>query len=213
MSPIREAIVLPLLFLGVTLVAAARPGGDVVLQAPSLASLIVAVALMALLVRSGTLAAERLIAPSRSPLANANGVVVLLTLFAASSGLVTLVVPHAGLPALLGWILLVSLFVQAFAIDPDRVHVLRGLMVTFGAAFTIKFVVLAALSAPVESRFGRVLQTLFDGITLGSISQPPLDAAAGYLAFLAIAMYLIGLALLPAAGWRTVRMNVKQLNP
>jgi hypothetical protein len=93
------------------------------------------------------------------------------------------------------------------------VHLLRGLMVTFAAAFTIKFVVLDALAAPIESRVARVLRSVFDGLTLGSLSQPPLHAAEGYIALAAIVAYLTGLALLPSAGWRTVRVAARQLEP
>jgi len=213
MSAVREAVVFPLLFLSIVVAAAVRPGAAVVLQAPSLASLVCAIAWFALLIRSGALAPERLVNPARSWLANANGVTVLFSVFAASAQLITLVMPHAGLPALLGWTLLVSLLVQAFAIEPDRVHLLRGLLVTFAAAFAIKFVVLAALSAPVENRVGRVLRAVFDGLTLGSVSQPPLHASEGYIAFAAIVAYLIGLSLLPSAGWRTMRITAKELNP
>ena len=105
------------------------------------------------------------------------------------------------------------LTVQAFAIGPDRVHLLRGLLVTFAAAFAIKFVVLAALSAPIENRMGRFLRALFDGLTLGSLSQPPLHASEGYIAFAAIVAYLIGLSLLPSAGWLNIRVAAKELNP
>ena len=211
MSAVREAVLFPLLFLAVVAAAAARPGAAVVLQPPSQASLVCAIAWFGLLVRSGVLAPERLVNPSRSWLANANGVTVLVSVFFASAQLITLVMPATGLPALLGWVLLVSLLLQAFAVEPDRIHLLRGLLVTFAAAFTIKFVVLAALATPIESRVGRVLRSLFDGLTLGSLSQPPLHASEGYIAFAAIVVYLIGLSLLPSAGWRTVRVAVRQL--
>ena len=71
------------------------------------------------------------------------------------------------------WILLGSLVLQAFAIGPDRPRLLRGLLVTFGAAFTLKFVVLAAMPAPAQGRWSRALQLLFEGLTIGSISQRP----------------------------------------
>lgn len=72
------------------------------------------------------LAPERLVNPSRSWLANANGVTVLVSVFFASAQLITLVMPATGLPALLGWVLLVSLLLQAFAVEPDRAFCIQA---------------------------------------------------------------------------------------
>jgi hypothetical protein len=66
--------------------------------------------------------------------------------------------------------------------------------------------VLAALSEPAGGRLGRALQLLFEGVTLGAISQSPAHPAAGYLAFAALILYFIGLLLLPSAGWTITRV-------
>jgi hypothetical protein len=84
---------------------------------------------------------------------------------------------------------------------------LRGLLVTFGAAFVLKFIVLAAVSAPAEGRVTKVLQVLFEGVTLGAIKQRPPHWLEGYLAFGAGVLYLIGISLLPSASWRMVRVS------
>lgn len=212
MTPLREAAVLPALFLTVVLVSALRPGAAVVVAPPSLESLVAGMAVLALLVRSGVLAPERLMHAQRSMLANLNGLSVLLTTFVASAQLITALVPESGAPALFGWIVFVSLLVQAFATTPDRTRLLRGLLVTFGAAFVVKFVVLASISAPAESRLARVVQVVFEGVTLGAVSQRPMHPAEGYLAFLAIALYLVAVALLPAADWRIVRVRNNALS-
>jgi hypothetical protein len=39
---------------------------------------------------------------------------------------------------------------------------------------------------------------LFDGVTLGALSQDVRHPAAGYLAFVTIGIFLVGVALLPA---------------
>jgi hypothetical protein len=204
-SPLFEALVLPCLLLTVVLVGAIRAGGDVTMVPPSLGSLVLAAGLMALLVRSGALAPERLMGPSRSPLQNVNGLTVLLALFAASAQVITLVIPDSGVPALIGWAVLISLLLQAFAIAPDRARLLRGLTVTFAAAFVLKFVVLAAISSPAEGRLARALQLLFEGVTLGTVSQRPAHLVDGYLAFGALVLYLVGVAGLPPAAWHMVR--------
>jgi hypothetical protein len=201
-TAVREAVVLPMLFLTVVVAAAVHPNGSRPVTPPSLGSLVAGVALFALLIRSGALAAERLLNSGRSALANLNGASVLLTVFAASAQLVMALVPESGVPALVAWLVLTSLLVQALAIGPDRTRLFRGLLVTFGAAFVLKFIVLASLSAPAAGRVGRALQVLFDGFTLGVVTQRPPHPLEGYLVFAATALYLIAIALLPAATWR-----------
>ena len=207
MSALREAVLLPALFLTVVLIAGVRPGAVASVVPPSLASLVAATALFGLLIRSGAVAPERLVNPARSALANLNGFTVLATLFVASAQIVTVLVPESGVPAVMAWTVIGSLLLQAFAIGPDRTRVLRGLLVTFGAAFTLKFVVLSMISSPVEGRVARALQLLFEGITLGAVTQRPPAVAEGYLAFTATTIYLIGVASLPAAAWQMVRVR------
>jgi hypothetical protein len=198
-SPLVEALVLPCLFLTVVLAGAIRPGGDVTMAPPSLASLVLAVVLMSILARSGALAPERLVGPPRTLLENASGIAVLLAAFAASAQIVTLVLPESGVPELIGWVVLISLLLQALAIAPDRARVRRGLAVTFGAAFVLKFVLLAALSSPAEGGLARALQLVFDGVTLGSVTQRTIHPAEGYLAFGTLVLYLVGVAVLPGS--------------
>jgi hypothetical protein len=81
----------------------------------------------------------------------------------------------------------------------DRARFLRVWAVTLLSAFTLKFVVLAALSGPADGRVARALQLVFEGVTLGSLSQPVEAPAAGYLAFGTLALYVFGLVLLPPA--------------
>ena len=143
----------------------------------------------------------------RSPLANLNGLSVLVAVFVASAELVTALVPESGVPALVAWIVLVTLLVQAFAMGPDRTRLLRGLLVIFGAAFVLKFIVLASLSAPAEGRVSRAVQMLFEGFTLGMVSQRAPHPLEGYLVFAARVLYLIGITLLPAARWGYSLLN------
>jgi hypothetical protein len=205
-TALGESVLIPALFLTVVLMAGLRPGAVPSLVPPSLASLVAATALFGLLVRSGAVAPERLIHPARSVLANLNGFTVLATLFVASAQIVTALVPESGVPAVIVWAVLGSLLLQAFVIGPDRTRVLRGLLVTFGAGFTLKFVLLSAISSPAEGRVARAVQLLFEGVTLGAVSQRPPGLAEGYLAFAASALYLIGVASLPSAAWQMVRV-------
>lgn len=201
MSPAREAFGLPLLFLTVLLLGGVHVERAVTVAPPSLFSLVLAMLVCATLVRSGTVAPARLLAGTRSSLANLNGLVVLLTTFAASAQALSLVMPESGLPAAIAGLLLLAMLVQMLATSPDRTALLRGLMVTFGAGFTLKFVLLASVSSPADGRVARALQVLLDNVTLGALAQPPIAPVEGYLAFATLALYLVGLALLPRSRW------------
>jgi hypothetical protein len=209
-SALREAIVLPLLFLTVVLCGSMRPGTPVAFVPPTPFALVLGVLLLAALVQSGTLAPSRLVDGRRSPLANVNGAVVLLALFLAGAQVCALLIPPAGAPAVVLGLALLVLLILLLALGADRVRLLRGLLVAFGAAFTLRYVVLAALSAPAQGRVARALQLLFEGATLGAVSQPVEPPVAGYLAFATLAAYLAGLALLPAAGWTFTRIGIER---
>ena len=60
MTPLREAFVLPCLFLTVALLGGLRLGADVRLVPPPLVALVLAVLLLGSLVRSGVFMPERL---------------------------------------------------------------------------------------------------------------------------------------------------------
>ena len=204
MTAVREAVVLPLLLLTITLIAGLRIGAQVELTAPSLFALMLAAMLIAALVRSGALATERLLHGSRPILANANGAAVLFTLFAASAQILTMLTPRRGLPLLFVDIFLFVLLLNTLAAVPDRTRLLRSLAITLGSALAVKFIVLAALSGPAGSRVGRVLMALFDAATFGGIAQDPESASSGYLAFGAVVLYLAAIALLPYEKVRVV---------
>jgi hypothetical protein len=194
----REAVVLPLLFLSVAFFGGLAPGADVRWSAPSLFSLVLAVMIVAVLVRSQALAPERLLHGSRSMLANANGAVVILALFAASAQVLHMLTPQSGVPSLIVGLVLFLLLLNTIVALPDRQRLLRSLAVVLGSAFVLKFVVLAALADPEGGRLRRVLVALFDAATLGTVSQAPIDPASGYIAFALVFIYLIGIAALPA---------------
>ena len=199
MTAAREAVQLPVLFLTVVLAGGTHVAARVALRPPSLFGLVLGVVLLGLLVRSGALAPARLMHSTRSWLANLNGFTVIAAMVLASAQAFTLVTPDFGLPRVLVSLFLLILILNTLAASPDRQRVLRSLLVIFGATFTLKFVVLAALSDPAGGRFTRVLQVLFEGVTLGSLSQERMHPATSYLAFATLLLYLAGLALLPGA--------------
>ena len=199
MTAAREAIYLPVLFLTVTLLGGLRPGAAVVLAPPSLFSLILAVLLVGVLVQSGAFVPVRVMNGARPPLANLNGGVLVAALLVASAQMFSVLTPYAGLPRVLFSVYFLVLMINTMAASPDRVRVLRSLAVTFGAAFVLKFIVLDALSDPAGGRLTRLLQVLFEGMTLGALTQDVQPPAAGYLAFVVIVVFLVAVALLPSA--------------
>jgi hypothetical protein len=198
MNPAREAIYLPLLFLTVTLLGGLRIGERVVLVPPPLFTLVFALLLLGVLVKGAALDPERLMSPRRSAMANVNGFVLLVTAFFASAQAFSMVTPDAGLPRLLCGTFLFVLLLNTIAAATDRVRVLRSLLIIFGAAFILKFVILAALANPAGGTVSRVLQILLEGVTLGTLNQPVSDPATGYVAFFVLVLFLFGLAMLPS---------------
>lgn len=207
----REAIGLPAIFLTAALLGGLRVAETVRLVPPPLVALVLAVLLLGALARGGVLAPDRLMNAGRTPLENASGAVVLFSLFAASAQIFNLVMPERGLlHALFG----ICLFVQlatALAGVTGRVNLLRSLVVLFGSAFVIRFVILESLYAPDSGVVKRLLTTLMEGASLGTIEYQPTSAATGYVGFFTLALYMVGLVLLPSPA-RRGRSNVRALS-
>ena len=198
MTAPREAFYLPALLLTVAWLGGARVADRIALVPPPLFALVLGLLLLGVLVKSGALAPDRLMHPSRPALANVNGLIVFVALFFASVQVFNLITPEAGLPHLLCNLFLLVLLLNTLAASPDRVRVLRSLLVIVGFAFVMKFVVLAALSDPAGGTLKRVLLVMLEGFTLGTLTQIPFHPATGYLAFFTIVVFMIALALLPS---------------
>jgi hypothetical protein len=194
----REAFGLPLSFLTVALLGGVRVADRIILLPPPLFSLVLAFLLIGVLVRSGALAPERLMNGARPGLANVNGAVVLLTAFLASAQAFNVAIPEYGLPRLLFSVFLFVLLMNTYAAAPDRIRVLRSVLVIFGSAFVLKFIVLAALSDPVGGWLKRTLVAMLEGLTLGTLSQEVYRPATGYIAFATLVLFIGSLALLPS---------------
>jgi len=200
MTAVREAIALPLLFLSVLLIGGLRIAETTVLVAPSPYLLVLGVLLVRVVVQSGALAPERLLSSSRSALANANGFVVLATLWIAAAQVLAVLIPESGVPELGFSVFFLILLLNTAAAAPDRIRLLRSLSVTFGAAFILKFVVLHGLSAPGDGPIKRALHALLDNMTLGALMQNVPHPITAYLALFAVMLFLVGLFLLPYRG-------------
>jgi hypothetical protein len=193
----REAIVLPILFLTVLLLGGLRIADTTGLVPPSPYVLLLGVLLVRVVVQSGALAPEQLLASTRSPLANLNGVVLLATLWIAAAQALAVLIPESGVPRLALSVFFLILLLNTAAASPDRQRLLRSLAVTFGAAFIIKFVVLHGVSAPGDGAVKRALLALVDSVTVGALIQEVPHSITAYIALLAVALFLIGVFLLP----------------
>lgn len=198
MTAAREAVTLPLIFLTVLLAGGTRAGTPFQIVPPSVFTLVLGLLFLRVVVQSGTLAPNRLVSGARHGLANANGVVVLVTLWLAAAQTMSLMLPESGLPRVACGFFLFVLLLNTAAAEPNRARLLRSLAVTFGSAFLLKFVVLAAISTPADGRLKQFLQSLADSITLGVLMQPPVHALAGYIALFVVLLFLTGVLLLPA---------------
>jgi hypothetical protein len=197
MSPLREALGLPVLFLTIALTGGFRLTEHVRLVPPSLTALILAVLLLGVLIRAGGISAAALLHGGRSGLENTSGAVVLATLFAATAQTLNLLIPDVGL---LHAVFAIFIFCQLLTIGAartDRAGSLRSVVVLFGSLFVLRFILLEALYSSSGSTLNRVLRTLLSGATLGGITYEPNAPATGYVAFLTLALYVVGLLLLP----------------
>ena len=201
MTTVREALVLPGLFLTATLLGGLRLDARVAWLTPSLVVLVLGVLLVGTLARGGVLVAGRLVNGHRTVLENASGTVVLVSLLTASAQVFNVVVPETGL---LHVLFITFFFIQilttmAGASGPREL--LRSLGVLLTGALVLRWVVLETLYAPATGTAKRVLTLLLEGVSLGAIDYQPHAAATGYVAMLTVALYLAGLWLL-ASGWR-----------
>jgi hypothetical protein len=141
---------------------------------------------------------EVLMRPDRAPLANASGLIVLISLFAAAAQVFNTTTPESGLLQFIVNLFFFLLLWNTVAAQPDRRRMVSSLIVIFGGAFVVKYVVLAALYDPNGGLTKRVLMTMLEGVTLGGLTYQSPAPVTGYVAFFTVLLFLIGVTLLPA---------------
>ena len=198
MTPLREAFVLPCLFLTVALLGGLRLGADVRLVPPPLVALVLAALLLGSLVRSRVVRSRPVAqSPAFGPGERLLAACCCSPLFAASAQVFNLLTPDTGLlHVLVSVFFLVQLLTTLTAVR-DRVSMLRSLAVLLGCAFVLRFIALESLYSPGRGVIKRVMTALMEGITLGALDYVPTGSATGYVAFLCLALYLVGLVLMP----------------
>jgi hypothetical protein len=197
---VREAIILPLIFLTVVFAGGLRVSAttqQLVFLPPSLMALVLALLLLGALVRSGALIPEALMHANRTALANTSGLLVIVTLFFAAAQVFNTATPEVGLFQFIVNLFFLLLLWNTVAAQPDRRRMISSLIVIFGGAFLVKYVVLAALYDPAGGLTKRVLMTLLEGVTLGGLTYQATAPVTGYVAFFTVLLFLIGVTLLP----------------
>jgi hypothetical protein len=193
--------VLPLAFLTVALLGGLRISADdhkFIFYPPPLITLVLAVLLMLLFVRGGLIELRSWLAVHNPPLQNVSHIWLLLTLFFASAQAFNSVLPERGLLHwLFSFFFLWTLWNNQFS-SFDARRLLRSLVVLFGTAFVLKFMLLSSLFAPDGGWLKRLAGALAQGVTLGSLDAPMFAPATGYISFFALGLYVAGLVLIGA---------------
>jgi len=197
----HEAFTLPMTFLSVSLLGGLRidAAGRFGFAPPPLMALVLAVVLVAVLFRAGAIVPAALVHPARPGLANASGLAIVLALGAATAQVIATLTPDGGLLTLVFDVAWLVLFGNTLAARPDRRRLLASLLVIFGAAFVVKYVILSALYAPDSSFMKRAVMALLEGVSLGGLAYQPPGPATGYVAFAAVLLYVGAVAALPQA--------------
>jgi hypothetical protein len=194
-------LAVPVLFLIVTLLGGMRfDGADAsfVFIKPALAYLIFSTLLLLIYFRSGLLAVHGWFNEDFPVLKNVANAAVLVTLFGASTQIFNSLTPEQGLPFwVISFCFLWTLWNDLFA-DFDPKKLLRSLGGLFGFAFAVKYLLLANLTAPAGQGWLRsIIENPAQQTMTWLLDLPQFSAATGYLQFIVVGLYLLGLYLLP----------------
>jgi hypothetical protein len=190
-------VLLPTVFLTVALLGGVRVAAEtkaLLFVPPPLVTLILAAMLLALFARGGAVRVGRWLSADLGAAENVSHALTLGSLFFASAQAFNSVLPDAGLPRLvLASFFLWTLWQNQFARFDAR-RLLRSLAALFGTAFVVKHLLLASLADPAGGWLRRLTAAALEGVALGG---PPYAASTGYVSFFALALYVLGLFLLP----------------
>jgi hypothetical protein len=197
-----RVLLLPTIFLSVALLGGLRVAAEThafLFIAPPLVALVLAVLLMLLFVRGGLVKLSAWLSGDHAPSTVVSHALTLLALFFASAQAFTSVLPERGLFRwMFACFFLWTLWNNQFAAFDAR-RLLRSLVALFGTAFVLKHMLLASLYAPDGGWLKRLAATLLEGVTQGTVgsAQESFAPSTGYISFFTLALYVLGLVLLP----------------
>jgi hypothetical protein len=204
-------IVLPTILLTVGLLGGLRIDAQTrqfVFIVPPLVTLVLAILLGSLFVRAGAIELHHWLAIEQPTLTNLSHLLTLISLFFASAQAFNSVLPESGL---LHWMFsfffLWTLWTNQFStFDPRRL--LKSLIVLFGTAFVLKYLLVSGLYAPEGGWLKRIASTLLQGI---AIDVPAFAPITGYVSFFALALYVAALLLMAPVPVQTGASAVNKL--
>ena len=194
-------IVMPLLFLTVTLLGGLRLGavdGAFIFLKPPLITLVFAALTLVLYFRSAFIELDAWLSELRPLLDNAAGLAILVTLFTSTVQLFNGLLPEQGLPFwIVGFCFFWTIWNHLFA-DFDPKRLLRSMIALFGLAFVVKYLLLANLTAsPGDSWLASVIANPGKEALTYLLDLPLYADGTGYIQFFTLTLYLTGLFLLP----------------
>ncbi len=199
-AAVRNYVLLPFIFLTVTLLGGLRIGAEsseFLFLKPALICLILATILLLLFFRANLIKPGGWFSENFPTLKNLSNAFVLFTLFTASVQIFNSLLPEKGLPF---WIIVLlflwTLWNNLFSVFDAR-RLLQSLGSLFGLAFVLKYLILASLSFTGEATW---TQRIFEGVlkeaSFGLWDLPKFSAATGYVQFFTVVFYVLGLFLL-----------------
>jgi hypothetical protein len=196
-------LLLPTIFLTVALTGGLRVAagtGAFLFIAPPLVALVLSVLLIFLFARGRLVDVTAWLSGDHAPLTNVSHALTLLTLFFASAQAFNSVLPERGLFRwMFAFFFLWTLWNNQFAAFDAR-RLLRSLAALFATAFVLKHMLLASLYAADGGWLKQLAGALLEGITQGTFGTPESFApATGYISFFTLALYVLGLFLIPPA--------------
>lgn len=196
-------VVLPLIFLAVTLLGGLRFGekdSAFIFLVPPLLCLVFAAAVMVLFFRSRLLRLDGWLSETKSTLENVANAAILVTLFTATVQIFNSLMPEQGLPFwVIGFCFVWTLWNNLFS-DFDAAKLMRSLAAMFALAFVAKYLVLANLVGPSEGNWlQRMIENPGKETFTWLLDLPRYAAATGYVQFFAAVLYLGGLYLTPSS--------------
>jgi hypothetical protein len=194
---------LPLVFLTSALLGGLRfsaTDGTFIFLKPSLVCLVLAAMLLILCARANLVAIGEWFSEERSLVENVAHGVILASVFAASTQIFNSLIPEQGVPY---WVITFcffwTLWNNIFA-DFDTRRLVRSLGALFALAFVVKYLVLLNLAAPAnQSWIENMIQSPSRSAAAWLLDVPEFSSATGYIQFFAVALYMLGLYLLPSA--------------
>ena len=200
-SAVSVYVILPIVFLAVTLLGGMRLGAadnEFIFLKPALICLVFAAVAMVLFFRAGLISIEGWLSDKIPTLQNTANAAILLTMFSATVQLFNSLLPEQGLPFwIIGFCFLWTLWNNLFAgFDTERL--LRSFGALFGLAFVVKYLVLANLTAPEgTSWLQRIIENPGREAFTWMLDLPRYSLGTGYIQFFTLIFYLIGLYLTP----------------